>query len=129
MGSTATLPDATALTRKCRAPFSMSLSELWSSSESIALRVSKCRQAASAGRGALTCHAHAQIDVCKLLSKFPRPMSACVRECFKRMPALDPELRARLAGWLALHLSNFEFMWPWERWRSVLDGPVYDPQR
>ena len=71
----------------------------------------------------------AQVDVCKLLKKFPRPMSACVRECFLRMGGLDPELRMRLASWLALHLSNFDFMWPWERWRHVLDAPAHDPQR
>ena len=70
-----------------------------------------------------------QVDVCKLLPKFPRPMSACVRECFLRMAALDPELRIRLAGWLAMHLSNFDFMWPWERWRHVLEAPSHDAQR
>ena len=70
-----------------------------------------------------------QVDVCKLLAKFPRPMSACVRECFLRMGELAPELRERLAAWLALHLSNFDFMWPWERWRHVLDAPSHDSQR
>ena len=71
----------------------------------------------------------AQVDVCKLLAKFPRPMSACVRECFLRVDALDPELRTRLATWLAMHLSNFDFMWPWERWRHVLEAPPHDAQR
>jgi nuclear cap-binding protein subunit 1 len=71
----------------------------------------------------------AQVDVCKLMATFPRSMSACVRECFARMPVLDPELRARLADWLAYHLSNFEFMWPWDKWKAVLAAPPHDPQR
>ena len=69
------------------------------------------------------------MDLCKLLPTFPRPMSACVRECFQRMGALDPELRGRLAAWLALHLAHFEFMWPWDKWRHVLDSAPHNAQR
>ena len=56
-------------------------------------------------------------------------MSACVRECFARMGAMDPELRGRLSEWLAYHLSNFEFMWPWTKWAQALDAPPHDAQR
>lgn len=70
-----------------------------------------------------------QVDVCKLMATFPRSMSACVRECFARMDVMDPELRMRLADWLAYHLSNFEFMWPWDKWKHVLDKPPHDSQR
>lgn len=71
----------------------------------------------------------AQVDVCKLMATFPRSMSACVRECFARMDVMDPELRMRLADWLAYHLSNFEFMWPWDKWKHVLDMPPHHSQR
>ncbi len=70
-----------------------------------------------------------QVDVCKLVPTFPRSMSACVRECFARLGCMDPELRGRLSEWLAYHLSNFEFMWPWDKWRAVLDAPAHDSQR
>ncbi|EIE25257.1 ARM repeat-containing protein [Coccomyxa subellipsoidea C-169] len=69
------------------------------------------------------------VDVCKLMATFPRSMSACVRECFARMDVMDPELRMRLADWLAYHLSNFEFMWPWDKWKHVLDMPPHNSQR
>ena len=46
---------------------------------------------------------------------FPKPMSGCVRECFNRVPAMDPELRSRLLMWLSYHLSNFNYQWPWDR--------------
>lgn len=69
------------------------------------------------------------VDVCKLLKDFPRAMSACVRECFSRMNVLDPALRIRLAEWLAFHLSNFEYIWPWGRWGHVIEAPAYDGQR
>lgn len=51
------------------------------------------------------------------------------RECFARMNVLDPELRLRLAQWLAYHLSNFEYVWPWQKWQHVLDAPPFDGQR
>eukprot|EP00884_Botryococcus_braunii_P002770 jgi/Botrbrau1/12494/Bobra.0169s0041.1 len=53
-------------------------------------------------------------------------MSACVREFFARMEGMDPTLRDRLADWLAYHLSNYEFMWPWQKWAHVLDAPACD---
>ena len=38
-------------------------------------------------------------------------------------------LRLRLAEWLAYHLSNFEYVWPWTKWQHVLAAPAYDGQR
>lgn len=69
------------------------------------------------------------VELCKLLKTFPRAMSACVRECFARMNVMDPALRERLAEWLAYHLSNYEYVWPWARWEHVLQAPAYDGQR
>jgi len=56
-------------------------------------------------------------------------MTACVRELYGRMGALDPELRGRLADWLAFHLSNFDFIWPWQKWGGALAAPPGDAQR
>lgn len=70
-----------------------------------------------------------QVDVCKLMQTFPRGMSACVRESFARMEVMDPLLRSRLSRWLAYHLSNFDFMWPWDKWKHVLTAPAHDAQR
>lgn len=70
-----------------------------------------------------------QADICRLLQAVPRSMSACMREFFQRMPALDPQLRTLLAEWLAYHLSNFDFMWPWAKWSYVLQAPAHDAQR
>lgn len=69
------------------------------------------------------------VDLCKLISTFPRPMSACVRECFSRMKVMDPYLRQTLSQWLAYHVSNYDFAWPWQRWSHVLDMPESDYQR
>jgi nuclear cap-binding protein subunit 1 len=69
------------------------------------------------------------VDLCKLLHTFPRAMSSCVRESFSRMNVMDPALRERLAEWLAYHLSNFEYLWPWAKWAHVLEAPAYDGQR
>lgn len=45
------------------------------------------------------------------------------------MNVLDPHLRLRLAEWLAYHLSNFGYMWIWDKWGHVLAAPAYDGQR
>ena len=45
------------------------------------------------------------------------------------MNVMDPHLRLRLAEWLAYHLSNFEYVWPWTKWQHVLAAPAYDGQR
>lgn len=45
------------------------------------------------------------------------------------MNVMDPHLRLRLAEWLAYHLSNFEYVWPWAKWAHVLAAPAYDGQR
>ena len=60
---------------------------------------------------------------------FPRGLSACVREVFARMSVLDPELAHRTADWLSLHLSNLGFMWPWAKWKKVVDAPPYSAQK
>lgn len=69
------------------------------------------------------------IDLCKLLPEFPRAMAGCVRELFGKLEALDVECRLRLSEWLAYHLSNFNFQWPWERWAHVLQQPNNSVQR
>lgn len=45
------------------------------------------------------------------------------------MNVMDPALRQRLSEWLAYHLSNFEYQWPWAKWEHVLEAPAYDGQR
>eukprot|EP00959_Pyramimonas_sp_CCMP1952_P003544 74694-Pyramimonas_sp.AAC.3 len=34
-----------------------------------------------------------------------------------------------MAEWLALHLSNFSFHWPWDRWAHAADMPETAPPR
>ena len=69
------------------------------------------------------------VDLCKLISTFSRPIFACVKECFSRLTFLDPFLAQRLAEWLAYHVSNYNFQWPWERWAHVLEAPDTDCQK
>lgn len=45
------------------------------------------------------------------------------------MNVMDPMLRGRLAEWLAYHLSNFDYVWPWSKWQHVLEAPAFDGQR
>ena len=100
----------------------------------------KARQIRTApGNSAVPCHFSqcsassrmptAQVDVCRLLTSVPRSMSACMRELFQRVSVLDPQLRSQLAEWLAYHLSNFDFMWPWAKWSYVVQASPHDAQR
>lgn len=73
------------------------------------------------------------INLCKIpeeaWSVFPRGLSACVREIFSRLNVLDPELNTRMMDWLSLHLSNLSFMWPWSKWKKVVEAPFHNSQR
>lgn len=69
------------------------------------------------------------VDLCKLLDTFARSMSGCVKQLFARCATTYPDLQAQWSQWLAYHLTNFNFTWPWFRWAHVLESPVYDAQR
>lgn len=70
------------------------------------------------------------IDLCKSLpGAFPAVVAGAVRALFDRINELDMECRTRLILWFSHHLSNFQFIWPWEEWAYVLDLPKWAPQR
>ncbi|KAI4348377.1 hypothetical protein L6164_009108 [Bauhinia variegata] len=70
------------------------------------------------------------IDLCKALpGAFPAVVAGAVRTLFDKIADLDMECRTRLILWFSHHLSNFQFIWPWEEWAYVLDLPKWAPQR
>ena len=69
------------------------------------------------------------MDVCKLARESPKYLAAWVRAAHERAAALDPELRERIAEYLAHHLSNFQWLWGWERWADALAAPEGDARR
>ncbi|KAI3967263.1 hypothetical protein MKW92_027666 [Papaver armeniacum] len=68
------------------------------------------------------------IDLCSSRA-FPAVVAGAVRALFERIADLDMECRMRLILWFSHHLSNFQFVWPWEEWIHVLDLPKWAPQR
>lgn len=70
------------------------------------------------------------VDLCKALpGAFPAVVAGAVRALFKRVSEMDVECRTRLVQWLSHHLSNFQFVWPWEEWAYILDLPKWAPER
>ncbi|WCJ36842.1 Nuclear cap-binding protein subunit 1 [Euphorbia peplus] len=70
------------------------------------------------------------MDLCKALpGAFPAVVAGAVRALFEKIADLDMECRSRLILWFSHHLSNFQFIWPWEEWAYVLDLPKWAPQR
>ncbi|KAL0443137.1 UNVERIFIED_CONTAM: Nuclear cap-binding protein subunit [Sesamum latifolium] len=70
------------------------------------------------------------MDLCKALpGAFPAVVAGAVRSLFDKIADLDMECRTRLILWFSHHLSNFQFIWPWEEWAYVLDLPKWAPQR
>ncbi|KAF6142693.1 hypothetical protein GIB67_015179 [Kingdonia uniflora] len=70
------------------------------------------------------------IDLCKALpGAFPSVVAGAVRTLFERISEMDMECRMRLVLWFSHHLSNFQFIWPWEEWAYVLKLPKWAPQR
>ncbi|KAL9455103.1 hypothetical protein AB3S75_010500 [Citrus x aurantiifolia] len=70
------------------------------------------------------------MDLCKALpGAFPAVVAGAVRALFEKIADLDMECRIRFILWFSHHLSNFQFIWPWEEWAYVLDLPKWAPQR
>ncbi|KAJ6670767.1 CAP BINDING PROTEIN [Salix viminalis] len=70
------------------------------------------------------------MDLCKALpGAFPGVVAGAVRALFEKIADLDMECQTRLILWFSHHLSNFQFIWPWEEWAFVLDLPKWAPQR
>lgn len=70
------------------------------------------------------------IDLCKALpGAFPAVIAGAVRALFDKIAELDMECRTRLILWFSHHLSNFQFIWPWEEWAYVLNLPKWAPKR
>ncbi|XP_038992941.1 nuclear cap-binding protein subunit 1-like isoform X2 [Hibiscus syriacus] len=70
------------------------------------------------------------MDLCKALpGAFPAVVAGAVRALFDKIADLDMECRTRLILWFSHHLSNFQFIWPWDEWAYVLDLPRWAPQR
>ncbi|GMI84148.1 ABA HYPERSENSITIVE 1, ENSALADA, CAP-BINDING PROTEIN 80 [Hibiscus trionum] len=70
------------------------------------------------------------MDLCKALpGAFPAVVAGAVRALFDKIAGLDMECRTRLILWFSHHLSNFQFIWPWDEWAYVLDLPKWAPQR
>ncbi|VAI05477.1 unnamed protein product [Triticum turgidum subsp. durum] len=70
------------------------------------------------------------IDLCKALpAAFPSVVVAAVHALFDRISNMDTECRTRLILWFSHHLSNFQFIWPWQEWANVKGLPKWAPQR
>ncbi|KAE8677217.1 Nuclear cap-binding protein subunit 1 [Hibiscus syriacus] len=70
------------------------------------------------------------MDLCKALpGAFPAVVAGAVRALFDKIADLDMECRTRLILWFSHHLSNFQFIWPWDEWAYVLDLSKWAPQR
>ncbi|GLT51049.1 hypothetical protein SLA2020_244960 [Shorea laevis] len=69
------------------------------------------------------------MDLCKALpGAFPAVIAGAVQALFEKIADLDVECRTQLILWFSHHLSNFQFIWPWEEWAYVLDPQKWAPQ-
>eukprot|EP00775_Hariotina_reticulata_P013002 gene13002-13131_t len=60
---------------------------------------------------------------------FPKYLAGSVRQLYLRLQFLAPELSLRLADVLAHFITNMNFRWPWDKYRSGLAQPPGGPQR
>jgi nuclear cap-binding protein subunit 1 len=68
-------------------------------------------------------------DLFKMAPKhIPPVLGRAVNYLFQQIGAMDLECRERMAEWLAVHLSNFNFLWPWVSWNTVLEQDKHEPQ-
>ncbi|PWA55197.1 Armadillo-type fold [Artemisia annua] len=70
-----------------------------------------------------------RVVMCLKARAFPAVVAGAVRALFDRTSELYMECRTRLILWFSHHLSNFQFIRPWEEWAYVLELPKCAPQR
>eukprot|EP00898_Chlorokybus_atmophyticus_P006479 jgi/Chlat1/6832/Chrsp51S00508 len=70
------------------------------------------------------------MDVCKMRpTEFPPLLARAANSLYQELPRLDVDCAWRLAEWLSHHLSNFNYVWPWQEWGDVLQLSPWHPQR
>ncbi len=53
----------------------------------------------------------------------PKAMTLGVEILFRALWAMDQTVAFQFARWLAMHISNFEYVWPlWGRWTTAIGG-------
>lgn len=66
-------------------------------------------------------YAQALVSCSRLLPALPGQLERLVQLLYARLSRLDPELAHRLAEWLAYHLSNTDWRWPWAQYVGPRD--------
>jgi hypothetical protein len=67
------------------------------------------------------------IAACRHSRLFPSAMARCLLRIVDLIDEtkLDQFSIRSLASWFALHLSTFDFKWPWDEFKSIVDLPDY----
>jgi len=70
------------------------------------------------------------LELCKKYPAIVPAIALCCHELFQSMGEMDYSSIGELASWLAFHLSNTQFVWPyWEDWwKDIVEGQPGDPR-
>jgi len=52
-----------------------------------------------------------------------------INSVYVRAGRVDTEVLDRIASYFALHISNFKYQWPWNKWQSVMEMDELDEKR
>lgn len=68
------------------------------------------------------------IELCKTNPEtYPRILEQITKLFFAHLDKMNVVAVSRLAKWFALHLSNYQFIWKWVEWSSVMRGRMDHP--
>ncbi|KAJ4454934.1 putative Nuclear cap-binding protein subunit 1 [Paratrimastix pyriformis] len=74
-------------------------------------------------------YAYTLVAWCKAESEMHRTVGRIVAMIFERCMEMDAEANERFANWMALHLSSFDFQYPYAMWSPMAALAPDHPQR
>lgn len=69
------------------------------------------------------------VDACRFSKQFPPALARGLFALVASMDVISYRAVVRLADWFALHLSSFDFKWPWDEWKDAATWPATSMKR